>query len=326
MSSWCGTRGPVVFTALLESGGAQQATYNHQMEVAFSIDPSQRLSRGDELDCVRYAAELGYQSAWTPARGDAAAFDRCLAWHQASGLPTGIAVVPASGRRPEFYAQEAARVWHGTGGKFVLGVGSGDMAHAVGEMGPYLEALRHLLPPELPLYVAALGPRMLQLAGEMADGVSLNWCSADQVAWSRTEVERAASRAGRPTPPIAEYIRTAVDSDAASASKILGNAMRQYALEPGPYRRHFERMGFADDLAHLDSARARPSGRLPSAVGAWGAPGAVRQQFFDLSRGLDCAIVRVLVREPGDSASARRVLEECSPPFVQELRATSRRR
>lgn len=292
-------------------GWVPPPTYNRQMEVGFSIDPAQQLNREDELDCVRYAAELGYQSAWTPGRGDAAAFERCLAWHQASGLPTGIAVVPAPGQPPEFYAQEAARVWQGTEGKFVLGIGSGAMAHPVREMRPYLKTIRHLLPPELPLYVAALGPGMLQLAGEMADGVSLNWCSAEQVAWSRAEVERASSRAGRPTPPIAEYIRTAVDSDSASACRILDDAMRQYALEPGPYHRHFERMGFADELAHPNRARTSP--RLPSAVGAWGAPGAVRQQFLGLSKGLDCAIVRVLVRRPGDAASARRVLEECFP-------------
>jgi alkanesulfonate monooxygenase SsuD/methylene tetrahydromethanopterin reductase-like flavin-dependent oxidoreductase (luciferase family) len=282
------------------------------MEVAFSIDPAQNLSPADELDCVRFAAKLGYQSAWTPGRGDVAAFDRCLAWYQASGLPTGIAVVPASGERPEFYARQAARVWQGTGGKFVLGVGSGQLAHPVGEMGRYLEALRPLLPPQLPLYVAALGPRMLQLAGELADGVSLNWCSVDQVARSRSEVELAASRAGRPTPPIISYIRTAVDSDAAAACQILTNAMREYALAPGPYRRHFEKMGFAEELAHLDSDRTRP-GQLPAAVGAAGAPGAVRQQFLGLSQGLDCAIVRVLVREPANAASARRVLEECRP-------------
>lgn len=283
------------------------------MEISFSIDPAQGLSREDELDCVSLAAQLGYKSAWTPSGGDAAAFDRCLAWHQASGLPTGVAVVPASEQHPEFYAQQATRVWEGSQGKFVLGVGSGQMAHAVCEMAPYVEALRHLLPPELPIYVAALGPGMLRLAGEMADGVSLNWCSADQVAVSRLEVERVASRVGRPTPPIAEYIRTAVDPDPAAASRVLGDAMMAYALGPVPYRRHFERMGFADELAHRDSSCTSPSPRMLSALGAWGVPGAVRKQFLRLAQGLDCAIVRVLVREPGDAESARRVLEECAP-------------
>ncbi|HUY08897.1 MAG TPA: LLM class flavin-dependent oxidoreductase [Candidatus Dormibacteraeota bacterium] len=283
------------------------------MEVGFSIDPAQGLSREDELDCVRWAAELGYRSAWTPAGGDFAAFDRCLDWHQASGLPTGIAVVPASGQPPEFYAQHASRTWSGTGGQFVLGVGSGRMAHAPMEMGPYVEKLRRLLPRELPIYLAALGPRMLRLAGEIADGVSLNWCSVDQVLRSRSEVERAASGAGRPNPPIAEYVRTAVDPDPAAAARALGQAIMGYALGPVAYRKHFARMGFAAELADQDSPRLTPSAGLLSGVGAWGAPGSVRHQFLQLAQGLDCAIVRVLVSQPGDAESARRVLEECRP-------------
>ena len=66
------------------------------MEIGFSIDEQQGLSESDEIRCVRMAAELGYTSAWTPAHADATAFDRCLAWHQVTGLPTGISVVPAS--------------------------------------------------------------------------------------------------------------------------------------------------------------------------------------------------------------------------------------
>lgn len=283
------------------------------MECGFSIDPAQALSPGDELDCVRLAAELGYRSAWTPSRGDASAFDRCLAWHRASGLPTGVAVVPASDQPPEFYAQLARRVWEECRGNFVLGIGSGQMTHASREMVPYIETLRRLLPPDLPVYLAALGPRMLGLGGELADGIALNWCSADQVAWSRAEVALAASRAGRPTPPIAEYIRTSVDSDPDIAARVLGVAMLGYALGPSAYRRHFERMGFAAELAGKESAQSEPGQVLLSAVGACGAPGEVRQKFLDLAQGLDCAIVRVLVSQPGDAESARRVLEECRP-------------
>ena len=56
------------------------------MPLGFSIDPDQGLSEADELQLVRLAAELGYDSAWTPSRADAAAFDRCLRWHLASGI------------------------------------------------------------------------------------------------------------------------------------------------------------------------------------------------------------------------------------------------
>jgi alkanesulfonate monooxygenase SsuD/methylene tetrahydromethanopterin reductase-like flavin-dependent oxidoreductase (luciferase family) len=281
------------------------------MKIGFSIDDQQGLSPSNELRLVRLAAELGYESAWTPSHADAAAFDRCLAWHQVSGLATGISAVPASGQTPAFYARHARRVWDGTGGKFVLVVGSGQMAHAARGMRVFVAELRGLLPAELPLYVAALGPGMLRLAAEVADGVALNWCSAPRVVWSRAQVERAASEADRPVPKIAEYIRTAVDPDRTAARKILGENALRYALGPNAYRQHFERMGFAEELHGIQSTGAEPSPELLSAVGASGAPGEVRSQFLRLGQNLDLAIVRVLVSRPGDVESARRVLQEC---------------
>jgi 5,10-methylenetetrahydromethanopterin reductase len=283
------------------------------VRIGFSIDDQQGLSHPDEVRLVRLAAELGYDSAWTPAHADAAAFDRCLAWHQAAGLPTGISAVPASGQTPAFYAHHAQRVWDGTGGKFILVVGSGQMAHAAQGMRVFMAELRRLLPPDLPLYLAALGPRMLRLAAEVADGVALNWCTADQVIWSRAQVERAASAAGRPTPEIVQYIRTAADPDRAVARRIFAEHAIRYALGPIAYRRHFERMGFAAELEDVQSAGVEPGPELLSAIGAWGVPGEVRSQFQRLATTLDLAIVRILVSSPGDTESARRVLEECRP-------------
>lgn len=283
------------------------------MDFGFSIDPAQGLSRDDELACVRLGAELGYGSAWTPGKADASAFDRCLDWHQATGLSTGIAVVPASGQAPRFYADQAIRVWEASGGKFVLGIGSGQMEHAAREMGPYLTSLRQLLPPDLPLYLGALGPKMLGLAASEADGVSLNWCSAQWVAWSRSRVEPAAVSAGREPPRIAAYIRTAVDPDRSVAARVLSEAMQTYALGPVAYRRHFERMGFKEELVRQKTEHRQPTSEMLSAVGAWGEPGSVRRHFLTLCEGLDLPIVRVLVSTPGDAESAQRVLEECRP-------------
>ena len=283
------------------------------MRIGFSIDPRQELAEADELRLVEHGARLGYESAWTPSGPDAAAFDRCLRWHRASGLPTGISVVPASGQPPAFYAEHAARVWGGTGHRFVLGVGSGRFDHAAERMREYLAELRALLPDGPPVELAALGPLMLRLAGELSDGALLNWCSPEWVAWSRARVERAAAAAGRPAPEIVEYIRTSVDPDAALARSTLGSAMLQYALGPGAYRAHFERMGFADELRRLEAGEDAPSGELLAASGAAGEPGQVRSQFERLAEGLDLAIVRVLVTRPGDAESARLTLEECRP-------------
>jgi alkanesulfonate monooxygenase SsuD/methylene tetrahydromethanopterin reductase-like flavin-dependent oxidoreductase (luciferase family) len=283
------------------------------MRIGFSIDPRQGLSEADELRLVELGARLGYDSAWTPSGPDQAAFDRCLRWHAASGLPTGISVVPASGQPAAFYAEHAARAWEGTGHRFTFGVGSGRWDRAAERMREYLGELRTLLPDGLPVEIAALGPVMLRLAGELADGALLNWCSPEWVGWSRERVERAAAAAGRPAPEVVEYIRTSVDPDAALARSTLGTAALGYALGPGAYRKHFERMGFGAELDTLERDGGEPGAELLAASGAAGAPGEVRAKFERLAEGLDLAIVRVLVTSPGDAESARRTLEECRP-------------
>ena len=278
----------------------------------FSIDLAQGIAPADDLRLARLGAELGYESAWTPSGVDAlGAFDRCIAWYRESKLATGISVVPAPDQPPAFYAEHARRAWEETNGTFVLGVGSGLMPHAALGMRKYLEELRRLLPTGLPLYAAALGPAMLRLAGEIADGVALNWCTPELVKWSREQVEQAARGVGRPVPRIIEYIRTSVDSDGDLARRTLATAALGYALGPPPYRRHFERMGFGDLLNRLERDGSRdPGAEFIAAAGAAGRPGDVRPQLERLAQGLDLAIVRVLVTRPGDAESAERALKE----------------
>ena len=283
------------------------------MQLAVGIDPDQGLSEVDEARLLRHAAARGYEAAWTPSRPDGAAFDRCLRWHRESGLATGISVVPASGQPPSFYATHAVRVWEATAGRFVLGVGSGQLDRPIKAMHEYLSELRDLLPPELPVYIGAMGRSMLRLAGEMGDGVALNWCSLEQVNDARIEVTRAASAAHRTVPVIAEYIRTVVDPDVALARATLSTAMLGYALGPPQYRKHFERKGFADELKEVEAGRRTPSDALLAASGAYGRPGEVKAQFERLAAGLDLAIVRVLVTKRGDAESALRVIDECAP-------------
>jgi alkanesulfonate monooxygenase SsuD/methylene tetrahydromethanopterin reductase-like flavin-dependent oxidoreductase (luciferase family) len=278
----------------------------------FGIDPDQGLSEADELRVVTLAAELGYESAWTNSGPDAASFERCRRWHLASGLPVGISAVPAPGQSPAFYADHASRLWEVTGGHFTLVVGSGLLSQPAKSMPAYLAELRTLLPAGAPLYLAALGPLMLKLGALFADGVALNWCSAKQVAWSKQILVDAAHAAGRPTPRIVEYIRTAVDPDPNLARRTVAAAAQRY-LELPPYRRHFERMGVADTLGHGWGPDNPPSLELVSAIGAAGVPGATRPGFEQLATGLDLAIVRVLVSDRGAFDSARRVLEECRP-------------
>jgi len=282
------------------------------MPTGFALDPDQGLAQTDELRLVKLGAELGYDSAWTPSGADAAAFDRCIRWRQASGLPTGISAVPASGQPAMFYAEQARMTWQSTGGTFTLVVGSGQWSKAAERMRRYLPEVRQTLPADMPLYVAALGPLMLEVGGQLADGIALNWCTAEQVARSRQRVEDAARAAGTATPRVIQYIRTAVDPDPGLAQKTLATAAVRYLRFPG-YRRHFERMGIATALEQATASGAARSTNIVGEIGAAGKPGETRAQFERLARGLDLPIVRILVSRPGDFESARRVLEECRP-------------
>ena len=280
--------------------------------IAFGLDPDQGLSEADELRVVKLAADLGYDSAWTNSGADATSFERCRRWYVATGLPVGISAVPASGQSVEFYAEHARRLWDVTGGQFTLVVGSGLLSQPAKTMRGYLTDLRTRLPTGAPLYLAALGPLMLRVAAELADGVALNWSSAEQVAWSRQVLLDAANAAGRSMPRVIEYIRTAVDPHADAARRTVAAAAQRYLQMPS-YRQHFERMGVAHELGHLEESDNPPGAELVQAIGAAGAPGATRANFEHLAAGLDLPIVRVLVTRRGDFASARRVLEECRP-------------
>ncbi len=93
----------------------------------------------------------------------------------------------------------------------------------------------------MPIWVAALGPKAVRLAGEIADGVILNWCTPERVAEARDAIRVAAGEAGRDPDAvtIAVYVRASFSDRADEA--LLG-AAAEYASYPA-YARQFEAMG-----------------------------------------------------------------------------------
>ena len=171
--------------------------------------------------------------------------------------------------------------------------------------------------PPAPVYLAALGPQMLRLAGETADGALLNWATPEHIAVSRARIDEVAARAGREpgAVPVTMYIRVCVDDDVAAARQALGQQVLGYALgQPGipqdaGYRGLFGRMGFDEVLRDLEARRdqgatmsqlvdAVPEQML-RAVGYYGPAAAAPAAFARLSTGLDEAIVRVITARPG---------------------------
>jgi len=125
---------------------------------------------------------------------------------------------------------------------------------------PGLEGL-----PAAPVYLAALGPQMLRLAGETADGALLNWATPERIAVSRSAIDGGAARAGRDpgAVPMTMYIRVCIDDDAAAARQAFGTQVLGYALgRPGipqsaGYRGLFTQMGFGAELTELEQRRDR---------------------------------------------------------------------
>ena len=183
------------------------------------------------------------------------------------------------------------------------------------------------------MLVGALGPQLIQLGGEVGDGVVLNWCDPERVSWSRERVNEGAAKAGKRPEDVqlVEYIRICVDEDVEAARMSYAKSMLGYALgqevpserlRKFAYRAHFERMGFTDELASLDDMRrsgasadevaAAASEELLTRVGYYGSTSGAKAAFEALAEGLDTAIVRVVAAKPG-LESVRAVMRACAP-------------
>lgn len=290
------------------------------MEIGVGIDQRLGLSVAQLRDLAPLARDLGYDSIWTNASPEYDPVVLCTSWHAVSALATGVSVVPIA-RNPAAVLALAARSLHEvSGGRFTLGIGSGSVTERpVAAVREYAELVRKSAP-DVPLAIGALGPRMLALAGTHAAAAALNWCTPAQIAWSRTQ-------AG-PSTKLVMYIRVCIDDDVRLARRALAEQILSYALMVRPsgargYRAHFERMGFADELAMLERAQAGGStpdalaaavpDRMIDAFGYAGDGTGARERFAELAQGLDIAIVRVLSARPGDQTAVRRAIEALAP-------------
>jgi 5,10-methylenetetrahydromethanopterin reductase len=248
------------------------------VEIGVGLDRGLGLNWDQYRELGRHAARLGYESAWSNAANGRDPMHVCAQWSVATadvvpgGIGTGISVIPIGYWSPASLASCAATVGEISGGKFVLGVGSGalqdpafrrslgldERLRPIAAMREWLVTLRALLagetvehdgsaitlhgvdlgaaPPRVPVALGALGPKMLALAGEAGDGAALNWCTPEQVAASRDIVAAGARSAGRDPGEVAmiEYIRICVDDDEDAARRAYVRALMGYALaRPG---------------------------------------------------------------------------------------------
>jgi alkanesulfonate monooxygenase SsuD/methylene tetrahydromethanopterin reductase-like flavin-dependent oxidoreductase (luciferase family) len=121
-----------------------------------------------------------------------------------------------------------------------------------------LKNFRLLMPPPpepVPIYLGALGPRMLELAGEIGDGVLLNWIPPEMVPESLRHVEIGARRAGRSLEgfEIACFVRVCATDDPEPARDWLARETTGYAIVDS-YARFFTACGFGPEVEAVNKA------------------------------------------------------------------------
>lgn len=201
-----------------------------------------------------------------------------LIGRETSRITMGTAVVPSYPRHPVALAQQAMTASVATNGRFELGLG---LSHKLvienmfgmsydkpaKHMQEYLDVLVPLMRGEavsyqgeqyqvncqfnihglkpVPLIVAALGPKMLEIAGAMSDGTT-TWMTGMQTLEQHIipSISKAASNAGRGAPRIIAGLPIALTNEVDAAKEKISKDLKTYGTLPS-YRAMLDREGAA---------------------------------------------------------------------------------
>lgn len=237
------------------------------------------------LDMARTAEAQGFDSLWLPQVFSLDAIGaQTVVGHAVPRIELGTAVVPTYSRHPIALAGQALTASAASGGRFTLGIGLShrlvveDMygfsyAKPLRHLREYLSALIPLLAGEaadvegetltakarlavpgagpVPVLVAALGPRMLALAGERTSG-TITWMTGPRTVAEHIvpTITSAAEAADVGAPRVVTALPVAVTDDAPAVRAIAAKVFSIYGILPS-YRAMLDREGAAgpEDVA-----------------------------------------------------------------------------
>ncbi|HEY3882519.1 MAG TPA: TIGR03564 family F420-dependent LLM class oxidoreductase [Trebonia sp.] len=280
-------------------------------------------------DDVRRAADDGLASVWlSNVFGFDALTALAVAGNRVPGIELGTAVVPTYPRHPAVLAQQALTAALAVGsGRLSLGIG---LSHKIviedmygysfekpaRHMREYLSALLPLLDGspahvdgstlsahiglsvpkagKVPVLLAALAPRMLELAGAQTDGTVL-WMTGTATVrdYVVPAISAAAAAAGRPAPRIVCCLPVAVTSDPAAARASAAEVFAIYGQLPS-YRAMLDREGAAGpgDVAVVGDEDA-----VSAQIAALAAAGVTDFVAAEFARGQDRDRTRSLLKK-----------------------------
>jgi alkanesulfonate monooxygenase SsuD/methylene tetrahydromethanopterin reductase-like flavin-dependent oxidoreductase (luciferase family) len=325
--------------------------------VAFSTG----LQPTEIVECTQLAEELGYESAWVAEGHGGDQFSILTACAlKTSTILLGTSITSVFVRSAPTIAMAAACVDHFSNGRFILGLGTSHKVQVEPEHGLVFEkavprlrecvdVIRNLLRDgnvsyhgsvynidrfdlwfrperaEIPVYVAAVFPKMLEVCGEISQGAILVWCTLEHAKTAAGHVAQGAERAGRD--PSEVEVATLLPSVTSSAGKGGFDGIRDgvafYAGQFPRYRRLMEQAGFTEELMPVrraweegDRMKARelvPQGLIEKMTVS-GTAEQCRQRIADYrSAGITEPIIFPAVSGPGAKEQAMELIRACAP-------------
>jgi probable F420-dependent oxidoreductase len=313
------------------------------------------LPAAELIAAAREAEARGYHTAWLGevAGYDALVMSTVVATHT-ERLHVANGVLPVQTRTPVVLGLATASLNHLAPGRFALGLGLSSktiveqwhglsFSASLAQIREAVEIVRKVAGGErvnvegkvyrvknfrltgpvpaapVRVYLAALGPEMLELAGEIADGVLLNWIPPEAVPASIAHLKAGAARAGRTLQDfeIASFVRTCVTDAPAAARETLARDITGYATVD-VYASFFRTAGYPDEVDAVGAAWAsgdragavkRVSPRMLDGLGVVGDETFCRARIAEFARsGLTQPVIVPFAPAGADRASLLRTL------------------
>ena len=217
------------------------------------------------LELAQRLEQEGFGGIYCPSPGDGLALCEALALATRE-IPFGTSIANIYTRHPFDYAQTAAVIHELSGGRFRFGVGvsHGPTHQRLGlkvgrpleEMRKFVEDVRAAAPQVgglPPLVLATLRRRMVELAGEIAQGAV--WANGARSHMKESLRHLPAAAVGDPAFFIGDMIPTCIDDDRAAAATVLRRTLISYVKLPN-YQNYWIEAGYAEEMEAIRAAIA----------------------------------------------------------------------
>ena len=319
------------------------------------------LNPDDVVECVQLAEELGYESAWMAEGHAGDQFSVLTACAVATRkILLGTSITSVFVRSAPTIAMAAATVDYYSKGRFILGLGTSHkvqvepdhglvFSQAVPRLRDCVGIVRGLLRDgevsydgtvvnierfdlwfepvrkEIPIFVAAVFPKMLEVCGEIAQGALLTYCTLDHATTAAKHVALGAIGAGRVPSDVevATLLPCAVSSNRDETLDGLRANTAWYATKFPRYRRLMEEAGFTEEVAAvrrawLEGDTERAADLVPSALldkmSLVGSREELRQRLQEYREsGISLPVISPRASGPDAKKQAMEVIRACAP-------------